>query len=100
MRRDHLGHHRPVDACLACHCDGAFEAAGIATLIHAGVESGQRATILSVQSLALQAAGALGVNVLSRVSELTAPAVAFIVVAALISTSTLALRAIGQMPIR
>jgi Major Facilitator Superfamily len=72
----------------------------LATLTHARVESGQRATILSVQSLALQAAGALGVNVLSRVSELTAPALAFVIVAAVIGISTLALRAIGQMPLR
>lgn len=67
-----------------------------ATLTHARIESGQRATILSIQSLALQAGGAIGANVLSQVSQLTSPAVAFIAVAAVIGTSTLALRAIHE----
>jgi len=72
-------------------CSPAF-----ATSTHARVESGQRATILSLQSLALQTAGVIGVNVLSRVSELTSPAVAFIAIAVVIGTSKLALRTIGQ----
>jgi MFS family permease len=67
-----------------------------ATLTHARVESGQRATILSIQSLALQAAGVVGVNVLSRVSELTSPAVAFLSTAVVMGASALALRAIRR----
>lgn len=69
------------------------------TLTHGRVESRQRATILSVQSLALQAAGALGANVLAWVAEVTGPALAFVIVAGVIGTSTLALRSIRQSTI-
>lgn len=65
------------------------------TVMHGQVESNRRATVLSVQSLALQAAGVLGVNLLARVPS---TALAFGLVALLIGASVLLLRSIQTVP--
>lgn len=79
----------------------AFTGIGIgmpafSTLTHGRVESRQRATILSVQSLALQVAGALGANVLAWVSEAVGAALAFVIVAGVMGLSTLLVRSIRR----
>lgn len=63
-----------------------------ATITHSRVAATQRATVLSVQSLSLQLAGAIGVNALSRLSSQTSPIAAFLLVSVVIGLSGLLLR--------
>jgi MFS family permease len=90
--------NRTVVAAAVAYCL-IFVGLGIAnpaaaTLTHDRVESAQRATVLSVQSLAAQLVGAVGVNALARLSDRAGLALTFSVVALLIGGSGLTLRGV------
>jgi MFS family permease len=64
----------------------------LSTLTHERVPSSLRATVLSAQSLALMLAGAVGVVSLAALVGVTGPAVAFVIVAALVAGGGVLLR--------
>jgi hypothetical protein len=70
----------------------------LAQLLHSQVTTAERATVVSVQSLLLQLAGAVGAVTLGQLAVVTGPAAAFLVAAALLAVP--AARLVVPEPVR